>query len=52
MSVQVARCLKEELALAIDKWLWIIGNIMLFKTIIPLKNKAVLSLNNIVHVAL
>ena len=38
---------KEELAWATDKWLWVIGNIMLFTTVIyttkKLKNKAVLS---------
>ena len=37
MNVHVSRCLKEELALAIDKWLWVISNTMLFKTVIPLR---------------
>ena len=35
--VRVSRHLKEELVLAIDKWLWLIVNAMLFKTIIPLR---------------
>ena len=30
---------KEELAWATDKWLWVISNAMLFKTVIPLRNK-------------
>ena len=30
---------KEELAWATDKWLWGISNAMLFKTVIPLRNK-------------
>ena len=29
--------LKEELACAIDKWLQVIGDIMLFNTVIPLR---------------
>ena len=29
--------LKEELAWAIDKWLWVIINTMLLKTVIPLR---------------
>ena len=29
---------KEELALAIDKQLWVINNKMLFKVVIPLRN--------------
>ena len=32
------KALKEELAWAIDKWLRVIGNIMLFKTVIPPRN--------------
>ena len=48
VGIHVSRHLKEELAWAIDKWLWIISNIMLFKTVIyttkELKNKAVLNL--------
>ena len=42
---------KEELTWATDKWLLIISNIMLFKTVIyttkKLRNKSVLSLNKI-----
>ena len=38
MGVQVSRHLKEELAWAIDKWLKFISNIMLFKTVMPLRN--------------
>ena len=34
VGVSVARCLKEELAWATDKWLWIV----LFKTVIPVRN--------------
>ena len=37
--VYVLRLLKEELAWGTDKQLWIITNVMLFKTVImPLKN--------------
>ena len=39
MGVRVLRCLKEELSWAADKRLWIISNIMLFKTVIPLTKK-------------
>ena len=35
---------KEELACAIDKWLWDIINIMLFKTAIALRNERIKSL--------
>ena len=35
MNVSVLRCLKEALGWAIDKWLWLIINKMLLKTIIP-----------------
>ena len=54
MGVNVSRRLKEELAWATDKWLQVISNIMLFKTVIPLKlkNKVILSLFNIVCVAM
>ena len=31
------KALKEELAWGIDKWLWVINNTMLFKTVIPLR---------------
>ena len=34
----ISRHLKEELAWATDKWLWIISNIMLFETVVPLRN--------------
>ena len=37
MNVCVLRHLKEELAWAIDKWLQLIINKMLFKTVIPLR---------------
>ena len=37
MNVHVVRNLKEELAWAIDKWLWVISNTVLFKTVIPLR---------------
>ena len=37
VNVHVSRRLKEELAWAIDKWLWVISNLVLFKTAIPLK---------------
>ena len=37
MNIRVLRRLKEELAWAIDKWLRLIINIMLFKTVIPLR---------------
>ena len=36
MSVRVSRDLKQELAWAIDKWLWIMSNTMLIQTVIPL----------------
>ena len=39
MGVRVLRCLKEELSWAADKRLWIISNIMLFKTVILLTKK-------------
>ena len=35
--MHVVRNLKEELAWAIDKWLWVISNTVLFKTVIPLR---------------
>ena len=34
----VLRQLKEELAWATDKWVWVISKILLFKTVIPLRN--------------
>ena len=36
VNVPVLRYLKEELDWVIDKWLWVISNTMLFKTVIPL----------------
>ena len=46
VNVHVSRHLKEELAWVIDKRLWAISNKMLFKTVLPLrnKNKAILNL--------
>ena len=55
MDVYILRCLKEELAWAIDIQLWVISNIMLFIKSYAnkkLKNKAVSSLNNIVCFAM
>ena len=37
VNVHVSRCLKEELSWAIDKWLRLIINTMLFKTVIPVR---------------
>ena len=45
MNVHASKHQKEELAQAIDKWLQVISNKMLFRTVIPLrKNKAILNL--------
>ena len=58
VNVRVSKSLKEELAWATDKRLQVISNIMLVKTVIQLcttkklKNKVVLSLFNIVCVAM
>ena len=38
VGVHVSRRLKEELAWATDKRLQVISNIMLFKTVVPLRN--------------
>ena len=38
MNVRVSKSLKEELAWATDKWLQVISNIMLVKTVMPLRN--------------
>ena len=38
VNIQVSRRLKEKLAWVIDKWLQVISNKMLFKTIVPLRN--------------
>ena len=39
VNVRISRHLRKELALVvIDKWLWVISNKMLFKTVIPLKS--------------
>ena len=37
VNVRVSRHLKEELGWALDKWLQLIVNKMLFKTFIPLR---------------
>ena len=48
VNVLLSRQLKEELSWGIDKWLWLIINIMLCKTVIyttkNLKNKAIFNL--------
>ena len=38
VKVCISKCLKEELAWAIDKQLRVINNKMLIKTVIPLRN--------------
>ena len=38
VGVHVSRRLKEELAWAIDKRFQVNSNVMLFKTVIPLRN--------------
>ena len=38
VNVHVLRHLTEELAWAIDKWLWLISNRMFLKTVMPLGN--------------
>ena len=54
--VCISRLLKEELAWAVDKWLWVISNILLFKicgcTSKELNSQAILSFNNIVCFAM
>ena len=37
MKVHVSKHLKEKLACAIDEWIWLIINTMLFKTVIPIR---------------
>ena len=37
INVLVLRHIKEELAWAIDEWLRVINNTVLFKTVIPLR---------------
>ena len=52
MGLHVSSHLKEEQIWAIDKWFWVICNIISFKTVIPhmeLKIKAVLSLQYWMH---
>ena len=44
VNVRILSHLKEELAWAIDKQLWVISTVMLFKNTKELKNKAVLIL--------
>ena len=51
IGVYLSKHLKEELVWATDKWLQVNSNIMLFKTLVPLTNKAVLSLTNIICIA-
>ena len=38
VNVHILKRLKEELTWAIDKWLRVISNKMLCKTVIPLRN--------------
>ena len=38
MNIRISNWLKEELDWAIDKWLQVIGNKTLFKTVVPLRN--------------
>ena len=38
VNLRLSRRLKEELARAIDKWLRVISNKILFKTVVPLRN--------------
>ena len=47
VNVHISRCLKQELSWAIDKWLWLIINTLLFKnsyTTKNLKNKTIFNL--------
>ena len=37
MNIRILRCLKEELSWAIDKGLRLLINIVLFKTVVPLR---------------
>ena len=39
MGIHISRCLKGELAWAVHKQLQVISDVMLFKTVIPLRNK-------------
>ena len=51
MNICISKYLKEELAWAIDKRLWVISNRSLFKIVITtkeLKNKAILTLNYVI----
>ena len=41
VGVHISRYSKEGLAWATDKWLQVISTIMLFKTIIPLRNSRI-----------
>ena len=38
VNIHILKHLKEELAWAIDKQLWVISNKMIFKTVISLRN--------------
>ena len=51
MGIFISWHLKEELVCATDKWLWIISNIMLLKTVTN-KELTILSLKNIVCIAM
>ena len=44
MNIHLPKSLKEELAWAIDKRLWVIGNKMLFKIVTPLRNYRIIKL--------
>ena len=52
VKAHISKCLKEELAWAIDKQLQGISNKMLFKIVIPLRNERIKPYNNIVCVAM
>ena len=41
--------IKEELIWTVDKQFWLISIVLLLKTVIPLKNKSVLSLKYFMH---
>ena len=56
VNVRISKSLKEELAWAMDKWLWVVSNKILFKTVIrttkKLKKKAVLNFKKILYALL
>ena len=43
-GICVSNHLKEKLAWPIDKWYWLISNVILLKIVVTVKNKIVLSL--------